>query len=140
MARAPTGGSQLQIRPWDLARELAQYLDTEGLGTFGTSIFLGRYPDSPIAATLIVPDPSPKRSGDPVSRLHYTVYFRDTDISTSAARAVIAWELLHHQRPPLPSYDVFVEFDHAPGTHHHNVNNYPVHTLGMGVAGMVRRA
>lgn len=142
MATSPLG-SQLAIPPWELAQELASYLASRGVGTFtlgavkGNTIFLDRMPDSPVVATSIVIDPSPRR--DPVSRPHFSLYFRDTHVATAGARAAIAFGILHRTVPTLPSFHLQCWCDGEPIGHTFNQNNLPVARLSVSTAGVIRR-
>lgn len=142
MATSPLG-SQLAIPPWELAQELAEYLATQGIGTFvrgavkGNTIFLDRMPDTPVVATSLVIDPSPRQ--DPLSRPHFSLYFRDTHVASAGARQAIAFGVLHRAAPSLASFTLQCWCDGEPIGHTFNQNNLPVARLSVSTAGVIRR-
>jgi hypothetical protein len=144
MGAAPTG-AQYAIRPWDLGRSLLVYLASRGVGIYnpdaiiGNTLFMDQMPDAPVVAGALVPDAAPAPRGG-LSRPHYTLYLRDTDVTSGGTRAALAFEALHEIRPLLADYHVFITCDGLPSSYMKNVNRFPVHVLNISTAGMVKRA
>src|SRR5690349_18141601 len=111
---AATHGIQWQIRPWEVIREVVDYLATQGVGSLGANLFIGTMPATPVVGTLAVANGGARISSDLVSRPHLQFLIRDTSLQTAGARAAVVWETLDKSSPPLPSFVVWITADHYP--------------------------
>lgn len=79
-----------------IAEEIADKLETEGLGTVGTDIFIGHLPDTPNNAVVVIdtfgdaPDPSL-----PIENPRFQVLVRNTAYSTGRAKLDAIMTALH---------------------------------------------
>lgn len=135
----PTTGHQRQIRPMELAVELAAYLASRGIGVVARDIFVGTLPTSPVNAVMVHVDGGARpQYGDVLSRPHVQIQVRDTDVSTGAARAALIFETFDKEAVQTASFIGRMTADHYAGNWFLGPNNHPVHPLNFSFVGRIR--
>lgn len=70
-----------------LMSEIVTYLGSNGIGTYGTNLFIGTMPPNPIVATVVVHQGGPWIPGSPMRFPAFLVQHRNTHISSGLPKA-----------------------------------------------------
>jgi len=119
-----------------LQHEVAQYLQTSGIGSIGLTLFEGTLPSTPRVAVAVVAQGGNYRAGDPwgdgatgVYRVSLQVLCRNTAYITAAQKAEAVFAKLHGTWNVLPRLRGPVNADHFPGPMYRDDNNDFVFSL-----------
>lgn len=80
-----------------LVRDLAAYLQTNGVGTLGTDLFIQTMPERPAVSTVVVMTGGPIIPGDPTRRPTFQVQHRNTHIASALPKSVEIHNLLDNK-------------------------------------------
>ena len=126
------------VSPHGLCREIAQFLQTQGCGTLGSSLRLWALPDTPYVCRAISPQGGPRAPGSPVDFVRFSIVVRDTNITSASVMAQHIFEALSDRSPSLSSFTGQVTADVHPGLTYRDANNLEVFSLNFLFTGMVR--
>lgn len=129
-----------KIMPLELATETKTYLQSLAISSHTGTIFLFKFPTSPVCCIALCPMGGPEDPVDVISHANLQVLVRDTHINTCAARAEIIWKELRKAVPRLGNICAQFTADHLPGFSYPDSNNYAVYSLNFTVTGLTRRA
>lgn len=133
-----TYGVQKQIHPWELVRELAEFLAVQGIGlTLETNLFIGTLPATPVNATMILSDGGPRIAQDVLSRPHIQIYVRNTHVQSGGAQAALIVDKLDKRAVRTAHFVGWSVADQYTGLYYFNENNHPVHPIGCSYTGKI---
>lgn len=116
------------VMGYELARDVAVYLGTTGLGTFGDDIKVDEMPDNPVEMISVTGEDGLIAPGQVISSPVIRVTVRDKEKKLARPRMMQVYELLHRQRPPLERfYAFFIAESHD--DYGKNVNNRYVYEV-----------
>ena len=111
--------------------EVGQYLQASGVGTLGTTLFVGQFPNSPSNSTALVASGGQKQSEgvDPLYRPTLTILVRRTTKTEAENAATTIFNLLDTKWNILTTYKGRCVPDHLPGPNFLSESGHPIYSL-----------
>jgi len=112
-------------------REIAEYLQAGGVGTIGSSLFIERLPDAPIAATALYATGGTHAAhgSDPLHRPTLQILVRRETERAAMQAAKFIFSLLDDKWNVTPSFPGRCTADHLPGPSFLSEAGFPVFSL-----------
>lgn len=120
-----------------LAYDFAAYLESNGFGTLGVSIYYLGFPSTPDALTAIIPQGGPFwRADDPVDNFSIQILTRDPDVRTGLGIVCRMFELIQGRFIELPHSVLRFEANAPPGAYYRDEQNRAVFSMNYLTTGM----
>ena len=103
--------------------EVAQYLETQGVGTVASNIFKGSLADKPTKAVAVLLSGGPRLRGDPIHRPSMQILVRDPAFDVGLVRAQDIYSLLDHTADKLTSIRGRCLAVTEPGSYYRDANS-----------------
>jgi hypothetical protein len=71
----------------NLALLIAQYLETQGVGTLGTDLFIQTMPEQPVVGTVVVMTGGPVLVGNPTRFPSFQIQHRNTHVASALPKS-----------------------------------------------------
>ena len=115
--------------------DVASYLQAQGFGVVGKTIYKGPIPAQPLAVIGVLITGGSETRGDPLRRPSLQILCRDASDRWMPVLAVAQriWALFDQKVPPLASTRARFVPDHVPGPWYRDVNQNVVATLNFGL-------